>query len=132
MLIYGSVKLVKYFYFPGNKKGGRDIETEEMLEDLHSKISQLENHNQQLKEKARTFTVSLVTRGRCRVQSNVTVIICQLQQFKLKLQYDMPVPLLHGCLDTSTPTDNDFIGDATSLYTCEVGEKFIHDVCFWS
>ena len=33
------------------KQGGRDIETEEMLEDLHTKIGQLEKQNKQYKEK---------------------------------------------------------------------------------
>ena len=33
------------------KQGGRDIETEEMLEDLHTRIGQLEKQNKQYKEK---------------------------------------------------------------------------------
>ena len=46
-------------HFVGLTKKGRDIEMEEMLEDLHGKIRELERQNTQLKEKVRSYFILL-------------------------------------------------------------------------
>ena len=45
--------------FAGLCKKGRDIETEDMLEELHGKIRELERLNMQLKEKVRSYYILL-------------------------------------------------------------------------
>ena len=45
------------WHFAGLSKKGRDIETEDMLEELHGKIRELERLNMQLKEKVRSYYI---------------------------------------------------------------------------
>ena len=47
-------------HFAGLSKKGRDIETEDMLEELHGKIRELERLNMQLKEKVRSYCIVLL------------------------------------------------------------------------
>lgn len=49
---FSKIKLRQFVFAPPAQKGkGRDIETEEMLEELHAKVRELERQNNQLKEK---------------------------------------------------------------------------------